>query len=496
MIFSPSEVASWTCGSWHSLPTESIRGFTIDSRRVRPGDCFVALKTTKRDGHDFVLDAARRGAVAAIVEGVVEGGPAQLRVPSSEKGLQDCALGYRTTLKLPIIGVTGSCGKTSTKDLLALLLGEAVTLSTEANHNNTLGVPLTLLKIDESIHQYAVIEAGINRRGEMDTIASILRPTHAIITMVGSAHSEGLGMMDAIAEEKCKLLAAASDHGVVAFPDDCRAYEGFNQLGKAHVYVVRRVNHRDRLVYAFQVKDAGSLAAGSETFCARDTEIEIEISDIEKNRQRMQECSREKRAIIVDLPAAPVFSASLPAMSEGMAGNAALAVVLALELGLSPDLISARLLEWKASDGRGQVVESEDKVYYVDCYNANPSSMIDTLNFFRSRWSGVPKLYVLGSMNELGEYHESGHREVGRCLTLTGQDQAVFVGDGAALLKQGAIESGAKEKQLYLFSGVGEARELVDRFKGAVLLKGSRSYGLERLLPTGPGAIESEAVAC
>ncbi len=511
MIFDPEDIAKWTGGAWHRLPLEAVRGFAIDSRKISKGDCFVALRTDKRDGHLFLSDAAKNGAVAAIVEDVVDHELPQLVVAASEKGLQDCAAGYRNELTIPVIGISGSCGKTSTKDLLSRLLGEDITLWTEANLNNTLGVPLTILRIDEAVHRFAVIEAGISRRGKMDTIVSILKPTHGIITMLGTAHSEGLGGVEGIAEEKCKLLEATASDGVVVFPADCKDFEVFNQLNTASVLQIDRCDGNDDLAlqHRFRVEGKWPSLETEEDFCARDTEIETRDINIETDRDRdrvkktretdrdrMQKCGREQRTIIVELPAVPSFKSELPPMSDGMASNAALAIVVARILGISAEKLSARLSTWRPSPGRGEVVKYEDQVYYVDCYNANPSSMKDTIEFFQSQWSGLPKLYVLGTMNELGDLFDAGHHEIGSILSLSADDQAIFIGHGAEAFKRGALENSISSERLNSYDQADDASGLVNSFKGAILLKGSRSYALESLLPENSPSMGGEAVAC
>lgn len=496
MIFDSENLAEWTGGAWHRPLTGGVRGFTIDSRNVSVGDCFVALRTDQRDGHEFIADAAAKGAVAAIVEEAVDHELPQLVVASSVKGLQACAAGYRDTLTIPVIGISGSCGKTSTKDLLSRLLGDDVTLWTEANLNNTLGVPLTLLRIDEKIHKFAVIEAGISCLGEMDTICSILKPTHGMITMVGTAHSEGLGGVDGIAAEKCKLLEAVESDGVVVFPGECEVFKEFDQLKKGSVLKVRRREEDDELVHdrRYRVEGDWPQFQTGKDFCARDTKTETR--DIETDRDRMQECGRGQRTIIVELPAAPVFISGIPQMSEGMASNASLAIVVARLLGIESELISERLRSWLPSPGRGEVIRYGDQVYYVDCYNANPSSMKDTIAYFQSRWSASPKLYVLGTMNELGDVFDAAHAEVGSLLSLSEGDQAIFIGQGADGFRRGALEGAGSMNQLNCFDHASDASEMVNGFKGAILLKGSRSYALERLLPTISSSMEGEAVAC
>ena len=162
-IFDPDQLQDWTHGEWKSFPSEEISGFSIDSRGLQKGELFVALKA-ERDGHDFLSAASNNNASAGIVEDIKLDVPLpQLLVKDSIRAFHDIAHNHRLKFEGPVVGVTGSCGKTSTKDILEILLGENEAICTKGNLNNYLGVPLTLLRSDNEIHNYAVVEAGINQ---------------------------------------------------------------------------------------------------------------------------------------------------------------------------------------------------------------------------------------------------------------------------------------------------------------------------------------------
>lgn len=177
--FDPKDLALWTGGSWTGRPVAAT-GFSVDSRRLSPGQAFVALRTGRRDGHDFLGAARQAGASFAVVARAVPGIPlAQLVVADPLAALQAVARGHRRSFRGTIVAITGSAGKTSTKELLSLLLGgdHAGVLATEANLNNQIGVALTLTRIDPASHRVAVVEAGISAPGEMATLAAMLSPT-------------------------------------------------------------------------------------------------------------------------------------------------------------------------------------------------------------------------------------------------------------------------------------------------------------------------------
>ena len=209
--FPPSLLAAWTGGRWTAQPVSSLSGFTIDTRQLRSGQVFVALKTGKRDGHDFLATAEMSGASAAIVSTPAEGlRLPQLVVADPLKAFHAIAREHRRLFKGPVIGISGSAGKTSTKNLLALLLGgaEAGVLATEGNLNNHLGVPLTLTRLDPSAHHFAVVEAGISAPREMAPLAAMIEPDIAIVTLVAPAHTAELGGLGGVAAEKAVLPAA------------------------------------------------------------------------------------------------------------------------------------------------------------------------------------------------------------------------------------------------------------------------------------------------
>jgi UDP-N-acetylmuramoyl-tripeptide--D-alanyl-D-alanine ligase len=204
--FDPDNLAEWGKGRWEIRPQGYINGFSIDTRNLGNGELFIALKD-KRDGHEFMQQAKDAGAAGALVSRwVSEVDFPQLKTADSLFSLQEIARNYRNEFTGKVVGVTGSCGKTSTKEILKILLGEEQTLSTRGNLNNHLGVPLTLLEIDPEIHRYAVVEAGINQPGEMDQLAKMIKPDYAIVTLVGDSHLEGLGSVKKWQKKKQKYF--------------------------------------------------------------------------------------------------------------------------------------------------------------------------------------------------------------------------------------------------------------------------------------------------
>lgn len=455
--FEPELIAQWTGGCWTTAPVTPIRGFTMDSRQLAPGQTFVALATEKRDGHDFLEAAQAAGASAAIVSRPKAGlSLPQLVVADPLKAFQTIAREHRRRFQGPVIGISGSCGKTSTKELLALLLGaeEGVVLSTEGNLNNHIGVPLSLVRLEPGKHRFAVIEAGISGPGEMDLLAGLIEPDMALITLVAPAHLEELGGLEGVAREKSRLPAALRATGMAIFPRQCADFAAFRDLSVPRMIVepaeVLRPTEPPRDTVYF-------------TITQRD----------------------ETTAISVAYGMPPPLQFTLGRVSPGMAQNVVLAICAALWLGVGREDIQRRLSRFRPAHWRGEVLRDAQRLYYVDCYNANPASMRDALqNFHGLEGARGPRLYVLGCMEELGAFAGALHQELGRSLTLRAGDVVCVIGAQAEELRRGLLEAGASEEQVRILPGAEAAAAVVAAWTGAVFVKGSRKYRLENTLPS------------
>lgn len=457
LSYSTDELATWCSGTWIGNQEVSITGFAIDARKISKGEMFVALKA-ERDGHDFAHQAMNNGASSVLVSREIKGlGIPQLLVKDTLRGFQNMARERRFLFDRPVIGITGSCGKTSTKDLLSHLLGPG-TLKTEGNLNNHLGVPLTIMNFNNQIHSRAVVEVGINSVGEMKTYSEILNPEIVIITMIGQSHLEGLKTTRVIAEEKAKLFQDSKRISRVVFFEECLKYDCFSKW-------------RD-----------------SENSCLvlREGEPVGEVEPGTAHYQIWTETNKIGDSLMLRLwqSGSPTLSLSLETVSKGMCKNLALAVLVAGELGVSEEEISERLPQYRPSALRGKFFRGRGRTYFVDCYNANPSSMKDSLQFFSEKYYGLPKLFILGGMEELGPESENLHREVGEFVKVDEDDLYVMVGEKARWYANGLLKAGAREEQLVLLQKLEDARSLVEDFEGAIIFKGSRKNKLENLLPS------------
>jgi UDP-N-acetylmuramoyl-tripeptide--D-alanyl-D-alanine ligase len=451
-------IADWTGGQWFRTPVRPMTGFVVDTRMLKPGHVFVALKTPKRDGHEFLGSAQLAGASASIV-GKIETKLVlpQLIVRDPLEALQTIGRKMRENFPGPVVGVTGSAGKTSTKDLLAVLLGgHYPVLSTEGNLNNHIGVPLTLTRLQPPMHQFAVIEAGISGPDEMDVLARMIQPNIAVITLIGAAHLQKLGGVEGVAREKSRLAAALRPDGLLVTHE---AVDNFK--------VIRDLPVRRLLARA--ADPASAAEVGHDT-------VRYSVAHAE-----------ETTAITLAFRATPPRTYTLRRVSDGMAQNAVLAMAAALEIGVIPHVLQIRLGTWVPTTLRAEIRREGGRLLYLDCYNANPDSMCDALAGFLAQVpEEMPRLYVFGGMEELGVLSAEYHKQVGQKIRLRPQDFAFMIGENAGAMCAGAIEMNNDPDLISVVSSLEPIAERIAAFEGAVFMKGSRRWELEKaLVPVG-----------
>lgn len=443
--FSATDLAAWTRGTWTTAPRVPVTGFGVDTRALQPGDAFVALKTSRRDGHDFLGDARARGAACALVARPVADELPQLVVDDPQSGLQRAAAAWRALFKGPVIGITGSVGKTSTKDLLGALLGPTAFV-TEANLNNLLGVPLMLLRLRADRHRFAVIEAGMSVPGELGVSAAVIRPDIAVVTSVAPVHLEGLGSLAAVAREKATLVAALADGGRAVLPASLLSWPEFAALADRCIAVRLAGEPAPAVRPARLVEGAFGESAG-------------------------------RRTLVLDGESFP-----LGPVSDGLARNAALALVAARAVGAPDASLRTALAAWSPPVGRGSVHALADRTFYLDCYNSSPASLVDAAGCFDrlSAGSAQPRLWVVGGMAELGADSVALHRSAGAALPVRAGDAVIaFGGDAAAVLAGLPTLAGTRS----VAASLDDVRAAIAAHRGFVFVKGSRSFALERALP-------------
>ena len=443
--FDSKNLASWTNGVWRNnrLPKE-IREFCFDTRLLKNGDCFVALNLTARDGHNYINEAIEMGASCVLAERVTDHSIPQLLVKDSLLAMQAIGAAKRTQFDGKLAAITGSCGKTTTKEILRILLGTSQTHATAGNWNNRIGVPMTLFGLNKC-NKYAVIEAGINQPGEMIHLGQMIQADLVIVTHIGPAHLELLQSLNTIAEEKANLVRLAQPNAPLIVTAEVFEHAAYRCFAKQSIVLV---NHAVSLP-----DEVGRVIPYTYT----------------SNGIRLFNMNFE-----------------IASPSRGVRTNGALAIVAALNFGIELETIQQRLALWRPDSNRGFLWRNTKQIFYIDCYNANPSSMMDSLEAFTQIDVGqVARGYVIGAMNELGFKANQFHRSVGRALKLNSTDRVWFVGPAKLTSEYclGAKESGCSMNQIRCEDSVDKLKSDIAEFDGALFLKGSRVYELETLLP-------------
>jgi UDP-N-acetylmuramoyl-tripeptide--D-alanyl-D-alanine ligase len=423
-----------------------------DTRTLLAGDCFVALRGDRFDGHAFVPQVKDHGAVAALVSRRLDasdlpGDLGLVEVPDTLEALQRFAANYRQLLSVRTVGVTGSSGKTSTKELIASVLRTRFkTKATEGNLNNHIGVPLTLIRLDLD-DEYGVVEMGMNHPGELAPLVKMTAPEIGVISSIGPAHIEFFADQAAIAAEKAELIAALPPEGLAVLNAD----DAWSRrvADRTHARVVWVGDHPDSTWRAEDLR----IAADGLTFLLRHN--------------------------------GSAATVRLPVVNRVMVANALLAAAVGRECGLTMDEIARGLEAVELPGARMQVLKARGVSVINDAYNANPDSMKAALIALAEFPGASRRLAVLGSMGELGRHATELHREIGEFAARQGLDFLIAVGPHAESCVQGAMAAGLDHNRIVAALDAEEAAAALKpllREGDAVLVKGSRFMGLERLV--------------
>lgn len=450
--FEANEIVSVTGGSLR-VPFEGrARGVAIDSRAVVAGNLFVALRGPTHDAHRFLPQVRERGALAAIVArgAEVPEGLGAVEVDDPERALGDLAAFHRLRWAGTVVGITGSAGKTTTKELVAAALevDGARVHRTRGNLNNLIGVPMTLFELDENVSR-CVLEMGTSRPGEIARLASIGASDVAVVTLASAAHTEGIGSVEKVAEEKTSLLCALRDDGTAIFNGDVEAIRPFVP----------------------QIRASRVLSFG------REPENDL--------RLRSWELTGDLRTrAVVDLPGTEGLELRLRLLGEAAALNATTALAVVYALGLDLADAAHRIEAVEATEGRMRPLPgARGSIVLDDAYNANPRSTIlalDTLAAVARLRGGRPVAY-LADMRELGEREASDHRDVVAHAIALGISELVLVGGAMSE----AARSLGSPAAITCVANADEAAELARvrvRSGDVSLVKGSRSLAMERVV--------------
>ena len=458
--FTPDELAAATGGRWTGSAPAALDGVSTDTRTLAAGGLFVALRGERFDGHDHLAEAAARGAVAAIVsEAWLAARPAGAAPPLPALSVQDplAALGavarhHRRRFHLPMVAVTGSNGKTTTREMIAAILAtRGPVLKTEGNLNNEVGVPLTLLRLDAS-HLSAVIEMGMNHPGEIARLAAIAEPQVGLVTLAAPAHLEGLGTVEAVADAKAELYQGLPQGGiVVASADDARMLKRALASG------------RRMLTFASGRGRRGDVVV-----------LEIRAQSVEGLRFVLGIGNREVEVHIPGL------------VGAHNARNAAAAACAAIALGCTDREIVRGLAAVRPVGRRLRLERLPSGVQLVDdCYNANPASMTAALEVLRdlAAAGGARAVAVLGDMLELGAFEGEAHRALGEEAARAGVATLAAFGPRARATAEAARAAGLADT-FHTEDPDALAAFVRGRLQPSdvLLVKGSRGMKLERLV--------------
>jgi UDP-N-acetylmuramoyl-tripeptide--D-alanyl-D-alanine ligase len=421
----------------------SISGWSIDSRTANPGDCFFALRGPSLDGHDYVENAVEKGAAMAVVEHPVDAKILQLVVPDTLVAMQQLALRARERWDGAVVGVTGSAGKTTTKDAIANLLSvQFRTGRTIGNYNNHFGVPLSILRLPDDCRA-AVIEIGMNHAGEIRALARIAKPRIAVVTNAGWAHAEYFDDgIEGVARAKRELVEELPADGIAVLNADDERVRAFREF------------HPGRSILFGVSEDA-----------------EVRAEDL-----RLCPGGAHFRCLGVD------FETSLTGRHS--ISNILAAIAVSRAMGIGPEPLTGAVKTLSVGKMRGERSERNGVTIINDSYNANPEAMRSMLELLR----GTParrRIAVLGEMLELGREAGTLHRGIGKFAAEQGIDAVFGIRGAARFMVDGAIEAGMSDSAASFFESPEEAGDRLRRYLrpgDAVLFKGSRGVQVEKAL--------------
>lgn len=364
-------------GKWIGASDVDTNAISIDTRTLKPGDVFFAIRGDARDGHDFMVDAEKAGAAAVVVSRDVQTTLPKILVSDTRHALFDLARFYRENTSIPVVAITGSCGKTTTRALLENILKQVGSvLASEKSFNNDLGVPLTLSKLKPD-HQFAVLELGANHLGEIAALTKLVRPTIAVITMAAPVHLEGFGSVDNIARAKGEIFDGLSDDGIAVINQD----DAFAPTWKTH--------NQHRRVITFGIQNKADVMARN-IICDEKSVVSFTL-----------QLSHQSVQVV------------LPILGMHNVNNALAAAAVAYGLGIPIGKVKAGLetalpVERRLNEKKG----FRGATIIDDSYNANPTSVRAAIEILTRRPG--KSFLVLGDMLELGKEADQIHEQIGR----------------------------------------------------------------------------------
>lgn len=405
-----TEIAAVVSGVWWN-PCEQVPAISVvstDSRNITPGCLFLPWVGEQFDGHNFIdaaLDAGAAGCLCAKLPQDIRPDKFYIKVADTRLALRDMASAYRDKFDIPFVQITGSVGKTTTKEMIAAVLGAKLNvLKTPENFNNDIGTPLTLFGLSPE-HQAAVIETGMNHFGEIEYLGAMVRPDIAVISNIGDAHIEYLGSRGGILKAKCEIFEHLKDDGIAILNGDDALLD--------------TVTLPQRIIR-----------------CGQSEHCQVRISDILDHGVNGITCTVTSEK--------DVYHLNIPAPGEHMAYAASIAVAVGEALGLSKEEIIRGVAAYAPIGSRMHILRlSNGRVLLDDCYNANPQSVSAALEVL-ARTECERRVAVLGDMGELGDLTEQAHFNAGALAAMLGIDFVVAIGSKAVKIADGAAMGGAE----------------------------------------------------
>lgn len=456
--FSLQEIVQATGGVLRQgQPEARFVGLSTDSRTAQAGQIFLPLPGERFDGHDFIDGALRRGVGAVVASTAwarrnhvaLPASVGVVLVPDTLKALGDLANFWRRRFTGPVVAITGSCGKTTTKEMIAQVLASRYrVLKNDLNLNNLIGMPQTLLGLSPE-HEVAVVECGMNRFGEIRRLAQIAQPDIAVLTNVHPAHLEGVGCLAGVARAKTEMIEGLRSGGTVIYNYD-------------DVHLQQALSRFPGRSLSFGFSAGADLRA-------------LEVTAAGLWGQRLVWTHRQG-----------TWDLELQLPGPHQVYNALAALAVGFTLGLAPEQMAAALGKFQSPEKRSQVVLHESGiVIYNDCYNANPGSMRMALQTLANAPRQGRIVAALGDMLELGEATEQCHREIGALAAQLGVDLLVVYGKYNSSVKEGALAAGLPVQRLHDVASHADGARIIKEFcrPGDILLvKGSRGARMEKLL--------------
>jgi UDP-N-acetylmuramoyl-tripeptide--D-alanyl-D-alanine ligase len=456
-VFTAQRVAKATNGTILAGNQEAVfYGITTDSRQASEGNLFIALRGDKFDGHDFALTARKQGATGILIQDETKikstdeyKGVTIIRVADTLKALGDLAHDYRKSFTVPVIGLTGSSGKTTTKEMIAAIIGRRKNiLTTEGNLNNLIGLPQTIFRITAD-HELIILEMGTNTRGEIKRLTQIAAPDIGLITNVGPAHLAGFGSVEVVREEKADLFLHMNPAGtaVVNLDDEAVCVAAGRWTGR-------------RITFGMSL-DADVTAKNIEKKGARGVRFNLVIGE-------------------------KIGKVDMKIVGIHHVYNALAAAAAARAAGMDCETIAEGLAAFDPVAGRMQIIKLQNCAFVLDdSYNANPASVREALMTLKDLKNHHAGYVFLGDMLELGAQADEMHRKIGILMATIGVNAAFLQGDFSAVTADGALEGGLPRQNVFFLSADEDGMSYLKKHlkKGDwVLVKGSRRMKMEKIV--------------